>query len=330
MSQKKFDISDLERWQKQGLITDQQLQSIKTEESLEVSPPTEERKPGLNPVTIAYYFGSFLAFLSFTFFISINWQDLSDWARFGVALGAILVVGTIGVWLRFVHNYRTAGSLLLFVATAILPLLIYTIAKLMGSWPDDASFYQLRFAFLYLGLGSLAGAIAMLIWTRFSLISLIVAALAHLTIIDIAQMIGGPLTDLDFLKLSAGITGGLVLLGIGLTVRGRKRYAFWFKLYGLVGLQITFTSLFVESQSAFFGLLFLLTYLVIIGFSLRFREVIFLVFGAIGFYTYITRLVFDVFEGEAYFPLLLGIIGLSIVILAVLYQKYGLRLFRRG
>ena len=40
--------------------------------------------------------------------------------------------------------------------------------------------------------------------------------------------------------------------------------------------------------------------------------------------------VFDVFEGEAYFPLVLGFIGLSVVILAVLYQKYGLRLFRRG
>ncbi|MCK5577760.1 MAG: DUF2157 domain-containing protein [Dehalococcoidales bacterium] len=329
MAQRKFDVSDLERWQKQGLITDQQLQSIKAEEGLEVSPPTEEREPGLNLVTIAYYFGSFLALFSFIFFISMNWQDLSDGARFGVALGAILVVGAAGVWLRFMHNYRTAGGLLLFVATAILPLLIYTIARLMGSWPDDASFYQLRFAFLYLGLGSLAGAIAMLMWTRFPLISLIVAALAHLTIIDIAQMIGGPSGD-DFLKLSAGITGGLVLLGVGLTVRGMKRYAFWFKLYGLVGLQITFTALFTESQSALFGLLFLLVYLIFIGVSLRFREVVFLVFGAIGFYTYITRLVFDVFEGEAYFPLVLGFIGLSVVILAVLYQKYGLRLFRRG
>jgi hypothetical protein len=327
MTQRKFDVSDLERWHKQGLITNQQLQSIKAEEGLEVKPATEERKPGLNLVTVAYYFGSFLAFLSFTLFISINWEDLSDGARFGIALGTISVVGAIGVWLRFMHNYRTAGGLLLFVTTAILPLLIYTIARLMGSWPDDASFHQLRFAFLYLGLGSLTGSIAILIWTRFPLISLIVAALAHLTIVDIAQIIGGPPTA--SLELSAGVTGGLVLLGIGMTVRSMKRYAFWFKLYGLVGLQITFSALLVQNPNVLFGLLFLFIYMVFIGLSLWFREVIFLVFGAIGFYTYITRLVFDVFEGEAFFPLVLGFIGLSIVILAVLYQKHGIRLFRQ-
>ena len=129
---------------------------------------------------------------------------------------------------------------------------------------------------------------------------------------------------------TAAIMGGLVLLGIGLAMRGRTHYAFWFKLYGLIGLQISFTALFFESQSVLFGLLFLIVYLIMVGFSLRFREVIFLIFGAIGFYTYITRLVFDVFEGAVYFPLVLGIIGLSIVVLAVLYQKYGYRLFRRS
>jgi Na+-translocating ferredoxin:NAD+ oxidoreductase RnfD subunit len=66
-----------------------------------------------------------------------------------------------------------------------------------------------------------------------------------------------------------------------------------------------------------------------VGFSLRFREVIYLIFGAIGVYTYIIRLVFDTFQDTVYFPLLLGGIGVSIIVLAVLYQRYGTRLFRR-
>jgi len=66
-----------------------------------------------------------------------------------------------------------------------------------------------------------------------------------------------------------------------------------------------------------------------VGFSLHFREVIYLIFGAIGVYTYIIRLVFDTFEGTIYFPLLLGGIGISIIVLAVLSQRYGSRLFRR-
>jgi len=106
----------------------------------------------------------------------------------------------------------------------------------------------------------------------------------------------------------------------------RNPTPFWFKLYGLVGLQIAFTILFISSDNIFFGFLFLFVYLLMIGISLRFCEVIYLVFSAIGIYTYITRLVFDTFKGTIYFPLLLGVIGLSIVVLTVLYQRHGARL----
>ena len=328
MPKKRFTIDDLRRWQQRGILSEEQLGSILSEESLEAELQGKEEKGGLNPITVAYYFGGLLAFFSFTIFIGMNWADLSDWARFGVIIGAMLVTGALGFWLRFRQGYPRAGGLLLFVATAVLPIFIYTIERLLGAWPDGDSFYQLRFVLLYLGLGGLAGSLIVLILTHFSLISLLVAALAHLTILDIAQIIGGegvPITE-----LMAGICGGFILLGIVLALRGRKPDAFWFKLYGLVGLQITFSTLFFESDSVLFGLLFLLVYLVILGFSLRFGEIIYLVSGAIGIYTYFTELVFSTFRGTAYFPLLLGVIGLSVVVLAVLYQKYGARLFRRS
>ena len=325
---KSFDIEDLRRWQQRGLLSDEQLRSILAEEDLEAEPKAKERKAGLNLVTVAYYFGGLLAFFSFTFFVGMNWEDLADWAHLIVALGAMLIIGALGAWLRFRRGYLIGGGLLLFVATAVLPLFIYTVAKLLGAWPDGDSFYQLRFVILYLCLGSLAGSLSILILTRFSLISLIAATFIHLTTLNIAQIIKG--ADIPTAELTAGICGGLILLGIALTLWGRKHHAFWFKLYGLVGLQIAFTILFTESSSILFGLLFLLVYLIMIGLSLRFREVIYLVFGAIGTYTYFVRLVFDTFEGTVYFPLLLGGIGISIVVLAVLYQRYRSRLFHRG
>lgn len=328
MPKKSFTIEDLRRWQQQGLLSDEQLKSIQAEEGLEAEPQAKERKVGLNLVTVAYYFGGLLAFFSFTFFISMNWADLGDWARLCVALGVMLVVGALGVWLRFMRGYPTAGGLLLFVATAVLPLFIYTVTKLLGAWPDYASFYNLRFVLIYLCLGSLAGALVALILTRFSLISLIVAALVHLTILDISQIIGGE--EIYSSEVTAATCGGFILLGIALTLWGRKPHALWLKLYGLVGLQIAFTILFFRSDSVLFGLLFFFVYLVMVGLSLRFQEIIYLVFGAIGIYTYFTNLVFDTFKGTVYFPLLLGVIGLSIVVLAVLYQRHGTRLFRRS
>jgi hypothetical protein len=173
----------------------------------------------------------------------------------------------------------------------------------------------------------------MLVLTRFPLIALIVAALVHLAVLDIAQFAVADWRHWRYMgELTAATGGGLALLGIALTLWGRKSQAFWFKLYGLASLQFGFTNVYLErfDDSALFGLFYLLVFLGMVGLSLYFREVIFLVFGALGTYIYITKLVFDTFRDTAYFPLLLGAIGLSIIVLTVLYQRYRARLFRRA
>ncbi len=326
MSKNNFDISDLERWQKEGIISQQQFESIVKQEDLEAK-PVAEKKSGFNLVTVLYYFGGFLALLSFTLFIGMNWEDLPQWARFAIALIALLVTGGLGLWLRFSQKFELAGGLLLFVATAILPLLVYTVISLAGFWAEGASFYELRFAVLAMGLVSLGGAIAVLYYTRFPLITLLVAGFAHLTLIDLVQVIWGE--NFLFNESTVIISAIFILLGIWITLRGLKPYAFWVKLYGLIWLLFTFSILFFESESVLFGLLYLGVYLVIAAVSLYLREAMFMVFAIISIYLYIFNLVFDIFEGSALFPLILGIIGLSIVLLAVLFQKYGKRLFRR-
>jgi hypothetical protein len=325
MSKNNFDINDLERWQKQGIISQQQFESIIKQENLEIK-PAAEKKGGFNLVTVLYYFGGFLALLSFTLFIGMNWDDLSQLARFAVAIVALLVTGGLGLWLRFSQKFELAGGLLLFVATAILPLLVYTVSSLSGFWADGASFYELRFAVLVMGLFSLGGAAAVLYYTRFPLITLLVAGFAHLTLIDIVQMIWGE--HFLFNESTAIINAGFILCGIWITLKGFKKYAFWVKLYGLIWLMFTFSILFFESDSILFGLLYLAIYIVIGAISLFMREAMFMVFAIIGIYLYIFNLVFDIFEGSALFPLVLGIVGISIVLLAVLFQKYGKRLFR--
>jgi len=320
MAKKNFTVEDLKRWQQKGLLSADQLKAILAEADREAAPEAKEKKAGLNLVTVAYYFGGLLAFFSLVFFVGINWEGLADGSRLAVALSSMLIIGALGVWLRFRQGYPTAGGLLLFIATAILPLFVYTVEQQLGFAFDEV-------AALYVILIGLAGALAALIFSRFSLISLLVAAAVHALVVDIAWIISG---DGDiFPVLTAATCGGLILLGIALTRWERRLYAFWFKLYGLVCLYIGFTTLFVRSESILFGLLFLLVYLIMVAFSLRFREVIYLIAGAIGIYIYIVRLVFDTFQGTVYFPLILGGIGISIIVLAVLYQRYGARLFRR-
>jgi hypothetical protein len=321
-----FDITDLKRWQEQGIISEQQLEAIIKQEQTE-NKPAGEKKPGLNLITVLYYFGGFLALLSFTLFIGMNWDNLPPWGRFATALSAIIVTGGLGLWLRFIQKLEVAGGLMLFVATAILPLLIYTISSLTGIWPEGASFYELRFAVLIMGLISLIGAIVIMFYTRFPLIAVLAAGFAHLTLIDIVQMLWGE--SFLFNESTAIISSIFILIGIWMTFYGMKDYAFWLKLYGLIWLLFSFSILFFESGSIIFGLLYLATYIIMVGISLYLHEAMFIVFAVIGIYLYIFNLVFDIFQGSAIFPLILGIAGISIVLLAVLLQKYGRRLFQR-
>jgi hypothetical protein len=285
-----------------------------------------EKKPGLNAVTVVYYLAGFLVLLSLVFFIASSWEGLTDWARFGIALGSMLIVGGLAAWLKFKQGYDIAGGLLFMVAAAAFPLVIYTILRLVGAWPDYASFYDLRFSILALGLGGLLGAIGALVVSRFSLITLIAAGLFHLLLQDIAQFIGGetyPVTE-----SVAAIAAVIILLGIVLGRMEWRSHAFWLELYGLIALQSSFTGLFLENESVLFGLLFLAVYLAFVGISVWLREVVFLVFGAIGFYIYIIRLVFDIFGGSVYASLVVGLTGIAIILLAVFYQKYWTRLFK--
>jgi hypothetical protein len=325
MPKKTFTVDDLQRWQEKGLLSSEQLQRILTGEELEIPSEEVKSKARLNPVTIAYYFGSFLALISFTFFIVVRWEDFSDGERLAATFGVMIVTGALGVWLRFFRDYHVAGGLLLLIATVVFPMFAYTVAELGGFWPDGrVSFEELSYAFLYLSLISLPVAAAMLYLTRFPLISLVVAGLVHFGV----SAIGG-IFSADQAVVTSATCGAFVSLGIGLSLLGKKNYTFWIKLYGLIGLQIGFTMLFSNSDSMLFGLLFLVVYLVLVVLSLYFQEVIYLVFGVIGVYTYIIRLIVDYLEDTIYFPLVLGIVGISIVVLAVLYQRYGGALFRR-
>jgi hypothetical protein len=332
MEKKTFTVEDLQRWHEKGLISGEQLQRIFADENLEttreidLTTPTEttEKKTRLNPVTVAYYFGGFLALLSFTIFIAIRWEDFSEAERLITALLVLVITGCLGAWLRFLRGLHIAGGIILLITAAVFPLFVYTVADMTGLWPQENSFEDLSYAFLYISLISLPVAVLLLAVTRFPLIFLVVAGLVHF----IALAIGG-IVSADLALVTSITCGVFILAGIGLTAYGKKKYTFWLKLYGMVGLQAGFTALFANSDSALFGILYLAVYLILIALSVRFQEVVYLVFGVIGVYTYIIRLIFDYLEDTVYFPLVLGIIGISIIILAVFYQRYHRKLFHR-
>ncbi len=53
MGKNSFDVSDLKRWQKQGIISEQQLETIIKQENIEIK-PAAEKKSGWNLITVLY------------------------------------------------------------------------------------------------------------------------------------------------------------------------------------------------------------------------------------------------------------------------------------
>ena len=320
MPKKTFTLEDLQRWQQKGLLSEEQLQHIVTSEDLEVTHEESGKKRRINPVIVAYYFGGFLALISFTIFITAGWEDFSKGERLAMILSILLIISFLGVWLRFVKKYHIAGGIIFFIAVVVFPLFVYTVADLSGLWPEGSSWGH---AVLYLSLISLPIPILVLILTRFYLITLVVAGLIHSAIIAI-----GDITSTDTAILTAITCGGYIIIALGLTLWWKKQQTFWLKLYGLVGLYFGLIYIF-RDFNAISELIYLAVYLIFIVISIWRQEVLFLVFGIIGVYTYVIRLSVEYLDDTIALPLVLGAVGISIVVLAVLYQRYHRSLFRR-
>jgi hypothetical protein len=123
---------------------------------------------------------------------------------------------------------------------------------------------------------------------------------------------------------SVGTAVGLVMLAVGLWLqlrRGAPEWSFWFYLFGHVAVLGNLGALAFDDGPAL-GLIFLTVYLGFVVASVWLQARVFLVFGALGCYAYVSKLAFDVFAGSLGFVFGLALVGLLIVLSAVSYQRY--------
>jgi hypothetical protein len=334
-----FSWGDVEEWARRGLISQDQLAAIRAElasrqaaapEASQPAPMREER-PGLNLVTIAYYFGGFLALLGYTVFLGTRWSSLS----YGMQLLAMSVTMALLLALGFVlrrFNYTLAGGLLIFVGTALAPLVAYTLAQTLGFWPRqpvwpdpgyDTYYLTVRPYWVYLEAVSLVVALVMLWLVRFPLITALAAFWVWMLSVDVARLIAGNETFQGDLEQVVSVTVGLALLALGLYLQRRTQqdYSRWLYLAGHIALIGGLGSLAFEYEG-WLALLFLLVYLAFVVISVPLQRPVFLVFGAIGCFMYVSYLAFEVFGASLGFPIVLLFLGILIVLGAVGFQRY--------
>ena len=100
-------------------------------------------------------------------------------------------------------------------------------------------------------------------------------------------------------------------------------FAFWCYLFGLMAFWGAMTSM--DSGSEVKRFIYLLINLGLIGLAVKLKRTVFLVFGAVGVYIYLGHLAWEVFQDSVFFPFVLALLGLSLILGTVWGQRYWRR-----
>jgi hypothetical protein len=328
-----FDLTDLERWQEQGLISAEQVRAIGryagTETAGEDPVPAAPRARRLDVASIAYYFGGFMILFAYTIFMGLQWEAVG---KVGQVLIVSLTIGLLwglGMALRR-RGFAFGGNMLVFAGTGIVPLWIYTVERATGLWPRSGGDYEGFFnvvhrAFVPMELGAIAVAAIVLWKTRFSLLGLLISYWAWFFSMDFANwVVGGSGRDMS--ATTAEVTSlviGLGLIGLGIVLQRRagNDVSLWFYLFGHLAVICPFTALALDHKVRLGLTVFPAFYLAVVVASVWLQRKVFLVFGAIGIYGYVGYLASEIFNGALGFTFGLALVGLVIVFSAVWYQK---------
>ncbi|MEM8858926.1 MAG: hypothetical protein AAGD96_11430, partial [Chloroflexota bacterium] len=221
-----------------------------------------------------------------------------------------------------------AGNLLIFAGTGITPLLVYSAQQMLGLWPDD--FYYTDFydyaakTWVPMELISI-GVAGLVLWrTRFPLITLLISFWLWFLSMDLIRLIyQKPSWDWSTEEQVVSTLFGLAMLAMGYGVQHfyKKEFSFWLYLFGHIIVLCHLSALTLD-QEGFLGLVFIVVYITFVVVSVKLQSRVFLVFGALGAYSYVCYLAFSVFDGALGFVFSLAFCGLILVIGAVGYQKY--------
>ena len=331
---------DLERWVEDELISADQRDAILRD--LEAQQPAER---GLNVTTLLYYSGGLLVLVAYSVFLGLQWEELNQGGRIIIsALSFAFFGGASQVLLRS-GRFQLPGELLQVAAVAVVPLLLFALIDASGLWPEDPGYgrsvsaqerreYQtdLTWARMALAGATLVVALAAFGWSRspFVLAAAVVAFAA--LIVDATIALQSDQEDYTWRMPQtlaiAAMGAALVAAGVASRDRTGRDYSIWLYVMGLIGLTVGLSGEAFSSDAPGWGALWMLAALTVLALSIPLQQRLFAAAGLAAVFAYLAKLVFDVFE-SANAALVLVLLGLLILGMGMLYQRFAERLFAR-
>ena len=96
-------------------------------------------------------------------------------------------------------------------------------------------------------------------------------------------------------------------------------FSFWGYVFGL--LAFTGGLSLMESHSEWSKVGYLLIHIALVGISLLLKRKVFVVFGAVGIFGYLSNEAYTHFRNSVAFPFVLSVIGIALIFLAMQYKR---------
>jgi hypothetical protein len=297
---------------------------------------------------LLYYLGGLVAIGGVSVFVTLGWETLGG---IGLCLVALAVMA-VAAWLthHFLETQKLAipAGLMAALIVAAAPLAIYGLERALGYWESRLTYRDyhilIDWRWIVMELGTLAvGAVVLWRWRLPFSVMPIAVTLWYMSM-DVAPLLlkfanSGldprdlTLTDeqrsrlwqqlFEFRKWTSVIFGLVVAAGaiaVDLANRGRRDYAFWLHLAGVVAFWGGLTAM--KSGSEIGKFVYFLINLALLVFGVAIGRRVYTVFGALGIAAYLGHLSYKVFKDSLLFPVALMLIGLGVVWLGVVWQRH--------
>lgn len=326
----KINKEDFDWAVSQGLLSPEQVNPLWDG----LSEHTRNR-PQFNFANVAYYFGALMIIGAMSWLMSLAWESFGGAGIF--VISSIYMLGFIlaGKNLWFNQDLKIPGGLLFTIAVCLTPLAIYGLERWLGFWPQgDPGAYRhyhiwVKGSWFFMEIGTILAGLITLNFVKFPFLTMPIAFTLWYMSMDLTPLLFGQNEFTWDERLLVSLWFGLACLVVAYWVdlKNRRRqgdFAFWLYLFGL--LSFWFGMTLMPSDGELKKLIYCLINLGLMFLSVLLRRRIFMVFGSLGVFGYLSHLAYSIFKDSVFFPFALTVVGLVIIYIGILYQRHDAKI----
>jgi hypothetical protein len=294
------------------------------------APAPAHQPPKYDFVHVLWYAGALIVLGAMGMFSTIAFGAWGDGALLATAViyaTVFLVAGAV-LWRR---DLRTPGGLLVACAVGMAPLGIYAIQSLAGHNPIDAhggyrDFYiWIKSSWLPMELGTIACALAALLFFPFPFLTMIIAFCLWFMSMDLTPWLAGAETFTWEQRAAVSMYFGLAVIALAWLVDLRNwkngDFAYWLHLGGLMAFWGGLTA--QHGGDEFGKAIYCAINVGLVFLSIFLMRRTYAAFGAAGVTMYLGYLANEVFKDSIVFTFALSGIGLALFGFGLFFHKYG-------